>query len=220
MNSEAGRNVDCALVASHGGVVAAREDQLAAGARLEYFTLGWNALEAVVAVLAGQAASSLALLGFGLDSVIECLSGAVLLWRLRPGRDRPQVERQAQRLVAISFVLLAAWVAWQAGRSLLLREPPESSLPGIVLAAASVVVMPILARAKRRVARSLGSVALAVDSRQTDVCAYLSVILLLGLLLNEVAGWWWADPAAALGMVPIMLAEGIRAWRGHTSCGC
>ena len=187
--------------------------------RLEYLTVGWNLLEALVAVGAGLAAGSAALVGFGLDSLIESASGGALLWRLRSDEDAERRERIALRLVGVSFLLLAAYVAFDAGKSLLYVEPPEESPVGIGLAALSLAVMPLLARAKRRVAAQLGSRALAADSRQTDICAYLSAILLGGLLLNAAFGWWWADPLVALVMVPIIIREGVEALRGETCCG-
>jgi divalent metal cation (Fe/Co/Zn/Cd) transporter len=190
------------------------------GRLLEYFTLGWNLVEAAVAIVAGGLAGSSALLGFGLDSLIESTSGAVLLWRLQEGIEGERRERLALRLVGVSFLLLAAYVAWEAGRSLWRREVPDDSLIGILLAAVSLAVMPVLARAKRRVARRLGSSALEADSRQTDLCAVLSAILLGGLVLNWALGWWWADPAAALAMVPVIGAEGVRALRGERCDDC
>lgn len=197
-----------------------REATLARGLRLEYFTLGWNFLEALVALVAGFIAGSIALVGFGLDSVVEMLSGSVLLWRLHAdgGADRERAERTAVRLVGISFLLLAAYVAFDSLKTLLRRETPEESIPGIVLAVASLIVMPLLARAKRQVARSLDSGAMQADSRQTDICAYLSAILLGGLVVNAVLGWWWADPVAALIMVPLIAHEGIEAAQGRTCC--
>jgi len=189
------------------------------GRRLELLTLGWNVVEAVVAVAAGAAASSVALVGFGIDSVIECLSGAVLLWRLQDGAGIER-ERRALKLVGVSFLLLAAYVAFEAASGLIAREAPERSPVGIVLAALSVVVMPLLARAKRRVAVRLGSRALDADSRQTDLCAYLSAILLAGLGLNALLGWWWADGVAALAMVPIIVNEGREALRGEVCDDC
>ncbi|MBA2502173.1 MAG: cation transporter [Pyrinomonadaceae bacterium] len=185
------------------------------GRRLEYFTIGWNSLEAIVSIGAGVIAGSIALLGFGVDSVIETLSGAVLLWRLVSGEHREQI---ALRLVGVSFLLLAGYVAFDAVKSLLLRETPDASHVGIGLATLSLIVMPLLARAKRRVAVSLKSRALEADSRQTDICAYLSAILLAGLGMNALFGWWWADPVAGLVMIPIIAKEGIEALRGETCC--
>jgi divalent metal cation (Fe/Co/Zn/Cd) transporter len=196
-----------------------RDAHARAGRRLEHLTLGWNAVEAAVAISWGVAAGSSALVGFGIDSVIESVSGAVLLWRLQPGAAEWQREARAIRLVGASFLLLAAYVAFDAASSLWLHEPPAASAVGIGLSAASLVVMPLLARAKRRVASNLESRALAADARQTDLCAYLSAILLGGLTLNALLGWWWADPIAALMMVPIIAREGIDALRGER-CSC
>lgn len=189
-----------------------------AGRRLEYFTLGWNLIEAVVAVGAGLVAGSIALIGFGVDSVIESVSGSVLLWRLQTHHADERRERLALKLVGVSFLLLAAYVAVDATKTLVQRETPHASLVGIGLSVASLAVMPLLARAKRRVAARLESRALQADSRQTDLCAWLSAILLGGLALNAVWGWWWADPVAALLMVPIIAREGIEAMQGEARC--
>lgn len=190
-----------------------------AGRRLEYFTLGWNVIEAAVAITAGVLAGSIALIGFGSDSVIESLSGLVLLWRLQSHEADEKRERIALRLVGGCFLILAVYVGFEAVHSLIEREPPDASIVGIALATLSVIIMPILARAKRRVAVKLNSASLAADSRQTDLCAWLSAILLGGLGLNALFGWWWADPVAALVMVPIILREGIQALRGE-ECEC
>jgi divalent metal cation (Fe/Co/Zn/Cd) transporter len=201
--------------------VTTREAMVARGLRLEYFTLGWNLLEALVALVCGVIAGSIALVGFGLDSVVEVSSGSVLVWRLRADRhakNRERAERFAVRLVGVSFLLLVLYVAGDAIKTLLQRDTPEESIPGIVLAIASLIAMPLLARAKRRVARGLNSGAMQADSRQTDICAYLSAILLGGLLLNAALGWWWADPVAALIMVPFIAQEGIEAVQGKTCC--
>ncbi|MGH9580135.1 MAG: cation transporter, partial [Terriglobales bacterium] len=174
---------------------AERQTAVRRGVRLEIMTVGWNSLEAVIAVLAGLAAGSIALVGFGLDSVIEVSSGAVLLWRLRAeqrGGPGERAERVALRLVGVSFLALAAYVATDAAWSLWRRDVPQESYVGIALAVLSLMVMPLLARSKRRVAARLRSAALHADSRQTDICAYLSAILLGGLLLNAWMGWWWA----------------------------
>jgi divalent metal cation (Fe/Co/Zn/Cd) transporter len=191
---------------------------LSQGRRLEYLTLGWNSLEAVASIAAGVIAGSIALVGFGFDSVIECASGATLLWRLRDGGESR--ERMALKLVGASFLLLAAYVAWDAVTALLYREAPSESIFGICVAAASLVAMPLLARAKRKVARELNSSAMRADSRQTDLCAYLSAILLGGLVLNATLHWWWADPVAALVMVPVIVKEGWDGLRGKTCCEC
>jgi len=191
------------------------------GKRLEYFTLAWNSLEGVIAVLAGAWAGSISLVGFGVDSFIEVTSGAALLWRMGAEADahrRERIEKVALRIVGACFLVLAAYVTYEATTDLFRRQAPERSLPGIVLACASLVAMPLLSRAKRKVARGLGSVAMHADARQTEFCTYLSAILLGGLLLNAAFGLWWADPAAALVMVPIIAKEGIDALRGDPCC--
>jgi divalent metal cation (Fe/Co/Zn/Cd) transporter len=199
---------------------ATRAHQLRRGRRLEYFTLGWNMVEAAVAIGAGWLAGSIALVGFGVDSLIESLSGAILLWRLASPTHGESREQLALRLVGISFFLLAAYVCFEAIKSLIASELPKASVPGIVLAAVSLIVMPLLARAKRKVAANISSHALVADSRQTDICAYLSAILLGGLVLNALFGWWWADPIAALIMVPIIVREGFEAWQGEVCEQC
>jgi divalent metal cation (Fe/Co/Zn/Cd) transporter len=188
------------------------------GKALEYLTIGYNCLEGLIAIAAGILSGSVALIGFGLDSAIEVLSGATLLWRLHADVDetrRERVEQRALRIVGFSFLLLAAYVLFDAGKSLFRREPPDESIVGIVLAAVSLVVMPLLARAKRRVAAAIGSKALDADATQTALCTWLSAILLGGLVLNATLGWWWADPIAALVMVPIMIREGLEGIRGE-----
>lgn len=174
-----------------------------------------------MALIAGFLAGSVALVGFGLDSAVEVSSGAVLLWRLRADAHeirRERSERLALRLVGVCFIALAAYVGYEAVGSLISRSIPERSVVGIVLAAVSLVVMPILAKAKRRVAGWIDSSALVADARQTEFCTYLSAILLGGLLLNALFGWWWADPAAGLIMVPVILKEGVDGLRGKTCC--
>lgn len=187
------------------------------GRRLALLTVAWNVAEAVVAVGAGAIAGSPALLGFGIDSVIESASGGVMLWRF--GGAAEQRETRARKLVGVSLWLLAAYVAVEGSGALLRRSEPDVSLVGIALAALSVVAMPLLARAKRRANRGIASRAFHADSRQTDLCAWLSAILLAGLLLNAVLGWWWADPLASLCMVPIIAREGKEAFEG-TGCAC
>lgn len=198
-----------------------RQTAVAKGRTLEFATVGWNSLEAIVSVGAGVLAGSVALVGFGFDSVIESLSGMALLWRLH--RDDPakrdHSEALALKLVGWGFLALASYVAFDAVQSLVQKEEPEASTIGIIIAALSVVVMPILARAKRNVAAQIESRALEADARQTDICVYLSFILLAGLGLNWAFGLWWADPVAALAMVPIIVREGVGALRGE-SCGC
>lgn len=187
------------------------------GRRLEYLTIVWNSLEGLVAVVVGIVAGSIALVGFGFDSVIEVSSGAIILWRLVSGEHR---EKLALRLVGVSFLALAGYIAFDALTSLIYRDVPEASYLGIAIAALSLVVMPLLARAKRTVAAQLNSRAMHADSRQTDLCAYLSAILLGGLLLNAVFEWWWADPVAALVMVPIIVNGGFEALRGEKCDDC
>jgi len=201
--------------------VSTRAASIQRGLSLEYFTVAWNLLEAAVALVSGAVAGSIALIGFGLDSLIEVSSGGVLLWRLQADHEaerRETVERIALKLVGGSLLLLAVYVAGDSVVSLVRREAPERSVPGIALAVASLIAMPLLARAKRRVASELRSSALHADSRQTDICAYLSAILLLGLLLNAAFGWWWADPAAGLVMAPLIACEGSKALQGKTCC--
>jgi divalent metal cation (Fe/Co/Zn/Cd) transporter len=166
-------------------------------------------------------AGSIALVGFGFDSLIEVTSGAALLWRLHLDADesqRERVEAVTLRIVGVLFLVLAAYVSYDSIKSLVWREQPRESIPGIILASASVIVMPLLVRAKRKVARGIKSAALMADSKQTELCTYLSAILLAGLLLNTLVGWWWADPVAALVMVPIIVKEGIEGLRGETCC--
>src|SRR6266487_192621 len=191
------------------------------GRRLEYFTIGYNSLEGLIAVVAGLLAGSIALVGFGFDSLIEVTSGAALLWRLHSDTDesrREHVEAITLRIVGVCFLLLAAYVSYDSIKSLTWREEPRESIAGIILAIASLIVMPLLVRSKRKVARGIKSGALMADSKQTELCTYLSAILLAGLLLNALIGWWWADPVAALIMVPIIVKEGIEALRGETCC--
>jgi len=193
------------------------------GRRLEYFTIAWNALEGLVAVVAGAIAGSISLVGFGIDSFIEVTSGSVLLWRMSVDaevRRRELNERRALRIVGVCFLLLAAYIAYESVLDLWSRRAPEHSIPGIVLACVSLVVMPLLSRAKRKVGRALGSAAMHADAKQTEFCTYLSAILLAGLLLNTLFGLWWADTAAALVMVPIIAKEGIEGLQGKACAEC
>jgi|SRR5438094_341746 len=189
--------------------------------QLNVATLLYNSVEGVVALVAGALAGSIALKGFGLDSLIELAASLTALWRLRADNDaerREGVERLSLRVIGLLFLALAAYVGIDAVKALYSREAPSESIVGIVLAALSVVVMPLLARAKRTVAFQLGSGALAAESAQTSLCAYLSAILLGGLLLNATISWWWADPVAALAMVPIIAREGLEGIRGRSDC--
>jgi cation diffusion facilitator family transporter len=194
------------------------------GLRLEYLTVAWNVVEGLIAVGAGIAAGSIALIGFGIDSFVETISGAVLIWRLsaeaRGNLDDEAVERveeRAERFVGIAFLLLAAYVAFEAVRSLLHQEAPMASPIGIALTALSILVMLWLARAKRRTGEALGSRALVADAQQTYACWYLSVVTLTGLALNAAFGLWWADPVAALGIVVLLVKEGVEAIRGESA---
>jgi divalent metal cation (Fe/Co/Zn/Cd) transporter len=201
----------------------ARRTLVRRGLRLNALTIGYNALEAVVSLVAGVGAGSVALVGFGADSLIEVSSALAAQWRLRRDADtkrRAHAETRALRIVGWCFVALAAYVAIDSGKTLWLQEAPRSSVAGLVITAMSIVVMPLLARAKREVASGLSSAALRADARQTSLCAYLSAITLSGLVLNALLGWWWADPVAALCMVPIIAREGLEALRGDACADC
>ena len=199
-----------------------RDRDLGRASRLEYASVGYNVLEAVAGIAFGLAAGSVALVGFGLDSVVEASSATILLWRLRTEvsgrRTAAEAEGRAIRLVALAFFALAAYVGARSVWDLLTGARPEESIPGIVLAAASLIVMPILARAKRRLATSLDSRSLKADSMQTVLCTYLSAFLLVGLVANSLWGWWWADPAAGLAIAVIAVREGIVLWRERDLC--
>lgn len=208
------------VVDSRGTEAAGGAALLRRGRHLEYFTITWNVVEAIVSIWAGMVAGSSALIGFGVDSAIESSSGAALLWRLQARESHHEREEVALKLVGLSFFLLAAWVAYESVETLIRREPPSPSVAGIAVAALSLMIMPWLAHQKRRVASSIGSRALESDSRQTSLCAYLSAILLGGLVLNALLGWWWADQAAALIMVPIIVNEGLEALRGERCEAC
>jgi divalent metal cation (Fe/Co/Zn/Cd) transporter len=191
------------------------------GVTLDGVTVGYNALEGIVAIAAGVTAGSVALTGFGIDSVIEVTSGALLWWRLRAELGSaplgPTVERRAARGAGFLLLALGVYIVTESARRLLTGNRPETSLVGIVLTALSLIVMPLLARAKLNVAARLGSRALRADAHETIVCAWLSATTLLGLGLNAGLGWWWADPVAALAMLPLIIREGIEAWRGEAS---
>jgi cation diffusion facilitator family transporter len=182
--------------------------------RLEYVTVGWNVIEAFVAIGAGLIAGSVALIGFGVDSGIEVISAVGLLWRLRAAGPHAEVaeesaaEKRALYIVAATFFLLAAYITYEAIGSLLAREEPLTSPVGIGLSIVSLTVMPALAFAKQRTGRQMGSRALVADSKETWVCSYLSLVLLIGVGLYAAAGWWWADPIAALAMLPIIVWQG------------
>jgi divalent metal cation (Fe/Co/Zn/Cd) transporter len=193
------------------------------GRRLEYFTIVWNTLEGVIALVSGIFAGSISLVGFGIDSFVEVTSGSVLLWRMSVDSDmhrREANEKRALRIVGACFLLLAAYITYDSISDLWSKRAPEHSIAGIILACASLVVMPILSRAKRKVGRALSSAAMHADAKQTEFCTYLSAILLAGLLLNALFGLWWADPVAALIMVPIIAKEGIEGLQGKACDEC
>ena len=190
-----------------------RRAQLLAGASVAY-----NGVEAVIAIAAGLAAGSVALVGFGLDSTVEVSSGLIILWQFRHRMPESR-ERQALRLMAFSFFALAAYVGFESLRALISGHEPETSSVGIGLAIASLAIMPFLSWAQRRTGRALGSNAVVADSTQTLLCTYLSAVLLLGLILNATLGWSWADPVAGLIIAAVAVREGLEAWRGD-ACGC
>jgi divalent metal cation (Fe/Co/Zn/Cd) transporter len=182
--------------------------------RLEYLTITWNVIEAVVAVTSGIIAGSIALVGFGFDSSIEAFAASVVLWQFRGGADEER-EQRALRIIAVTFFVLAAYITVESLRDLFLaHEQAGTSAVGIVLAVVSLIVMPTLAWGKRRTGQQLNSATLIADSAETFLCAWLSAILLVGLVLNATVGWWWADPIAALGIAALAIREGLEAWRG------
>lgn len=192
------------------------------GLWLNYLTIAYNTVEAIVSLTAGIVAGSVALVGFGVDSGIEVTASLAAQWRLRADVEperRERVERASRRIIGISFLALAAYVTYESAKTLLTGEQPEASAVGLVILILSVIVMPLLAHAKRRVARALESGALEAESTQTSLCAYLSVIALAGVGLNALFGWWWADPVAALAMVPIIAREGVEGAWGEVACG-
>jgi len=192
------------------------------GRWLTWATIGYNCLEGLLSIGSGLLAGSVSLIGFGVDSFIEVSASLAAVWRLHVDRDatrREWAERLAQRLIGLSFLALAGYVAVGATRSLVTRAEPDASPIGIAIAAASLVVMPLLARAKRRVAARLSSGALGAEARQTEICMYLSAILLGGLVLNAAFSWWWADPVAGIVMTPFIAWEGIEGLRGRHACG-
>ena len=176
------------------------------------FTAAYNVAEAVASIASGVVALSVALIGFGLDSGIEVSAAVILLWRLRRDHLREETEHRALRAIGVTFLLLAAFVVAQASWTLYIRTEPEPSLPGIVIAVLSLSLMPPLAVMKRRIGKQIGSAAMEAESMETVVCSILSATLLVGLGANWAFGWWWADPAAALAMVPFLLYEGWEAW--------
>jgi divalent metal cation (Fe/Co/Zn/Cd) transporter len=203
--------------------IAGREALVLRGIRLSYATIAYNSAEAIASLIAGLLAGSVALLGFGIDSVIEVSASGAAQWRLRSDLDearRSRSENLTHRFVGVCFLALAAYVSIDSARTLWLRERPDRTIAGIVILSMSVVVMPLLARAKLKVASAMESGALRAEARQTSLCAYLSVIALAGVFLNATLGWWWADPLAALAMVPIILAEAIEGLRAKPTTDC
>ena len=199
---------------SHSPVTACRVALHRRAVRLEYFTIGWNVIEAVVAIGAGIVAGSVALIGFGVDSGIEVISAVGLLWRLRkagphaPVAEESAAEKRALYIVAITFFLLAAYISFEAVSSLVQREEPLTSPVGIVLSILSLAVMPVLAFAKQRTGQEMSSRALVADSKETWVCSYLSLALLVSVGAYALLGWWWADPVGALAMLPVIVWQG------------
>jgi divalent metal cation (Fe/Co/Zn/Cd) transporter len=204
-------------------IIANRAQEVGRGKRLEYFTIAWNTVEGIVAVIAGAIAGSISLMGFGIDSFIEVLSGSALLWRMSVDahvEQRRRNEKRALRIVGLCFVGLAVYIAYESISDLVRHRAPQHSVPGIVLACASLVVMPLLSRAKHKVATHLGSGAMHADAQQTQFCTYLSAILLGGLIMNSAFGLWWTDPTTALIMVPLIANEGIEGIRGQACRDC
>lgn len=201
-----------------------RKDLVRRGRMLAWFTIVWNAIEGVAGIAAGIAAGSIALIGFGIDSYVEVFAGSVIIWRLSKERHGEAVseaaEQRAVRLIALTFLLLAVGVGVESIRRLASGERPDESWFGIGLAVVSLVVMPLLARAKRRVGERLGSRAVTADATETVLCVWLSAILLVGLGANAAFGWWWADPLAALGVVYVAAREGIEHWRAEELDDC
>lgn len=201
-----------------------RRDLVRRGVVLAWFTIAWNSIEGIAGIVSGIVAGSIALVGFGVDSYVEVFAGSVILWRL--GRERhgdelsEAAERRAVRLIAITFLALALGVGVESIRKLAVGAEPDESLFGMGLAIVSLVVMPLLARAKRRVGEQLGSRAVTADATETSLCVWMSAILLIGLAANAVFGWWWADPLAGLGIVYVAGREGIEHWRADELDDC
>ncbi len=227
MNTELDTRVD-AVCHCRGGCAERRlrSDLVDQALRLEYLTVAWNVIEGVVAISAALTAGSVAVLGFGIDSFVECASALVMIWRLRSERRHRHseqrldaLEHRARRLVAVSLVGLAGYIAFDAISTLWTGEHPAFTTIGVALLAISIAVMLWLARAKRRIARALDSGAMEADAFQTTACWWLSVTALLGVVLNGTLGWWWADPVAALVIAALILREGRNAWKGKR-CAC
>jgi len=200
-----------------------RSELVRRGLLLNYLTIGYNVLEAVVSLTAGVVAGSVALVGFGVDSGIEVTSSVAALWRLRvdhSASERERIERASHRVIGVAFLLLGVYVTVDGAMALWSHEAPRASAMGLAILIASVIVMPLLATAKRNVAQAMRSRALEAEAKQTSLCAYLSAIALVGVALNAILGWWWADPICALAMVPIIAKEGWEGIRGDDRCEC
>lgn len=215
----------CCESVSNENLAKVREARIRTGLRLEYLTLAWEVVEAGVAIGAAIAAGSVALLGFGVDSLAEIASALILIWRLKAEghggapEHLEAVDLRARRMVGLSLIVLAAYIAFEAATALVYVAKPAPSIPGIAVSAAAMVVMWLLGRSKRRAAGALGSAALFSDAFQATACFWLCLITITGLGLNMGLGWWWADPAAAIGAVYFIAREGIAAWRGE-ECDC
>jgi divalent metal cation (Fe/Co/Zn/Cd) transporter len=205
-------------------MIVGTENVVKRGQRLAWLTIGWNTVEGVVAVASGIVAGSVALVGFGVDSYVEVFAGAVILWRLTKEvhgeRVSEQAERRAVKLIAATFVVLAVGIGVESVRKLVSGERPRESVAGIAITIVSLIVMPVLARAKRRVGRQIGSRAVEADATETTLCVWMSAIVLSGLVLNSLFGWWWADPLAGFGIVYVAGREGIEHWRHEVLDDC
>jgi divalent metal cation (Fe/Co/Zn/Cd) transporter len=208
------------MLTMHRAPSAQRQAQLVTRARkLAWLGIAWHVAEAAIAIAAGLAATSIALIGFGADSLIESVAGLVVVWRFAETRqDSERAERRAQRMIGASFGVIGVYVAVEAVRALMIGTHPEASWVGIGLAAVTLATMPLLARAKARVGDELHSSATVSEGRQNLLCAYLSAGLLVGLGANALLGWWWADPITALAIAGVALYEGREAWRGNACC--
>ncbi len=206
------------------GAVVDRPALTRKGTKLAWLTIGWNTIEGLVAIASGVVAGSIALIGFGVDSYVEVFAGAVILWRLSKEAHgqhvSEQAERRAVKLIAATFLFLAVGIAIESIRKLVTGEHPGASPVGIAVTIVSLIVMPLLARAKRRVGKQLDSRAVQADATETVLCVYLSAIVLLGLVLNAAFGWWWADPLAGFGIVYVAGREGFEHWRAEEVDDC
>lgn len=213
-------SMESGLLTIHRSQSPPNRDRLVARARtLAWGGIAWHVAEAAIALGAGVVAGSVALVGFGMDSLIETIAGLIVVWRFAAARiNSESAELRAQRLIAASFVLLAAYIAVEAARSLIEADHPSASWVGIGLAAVTLIAMPLLAKAKAKVGNELHSSATVSEGRQNMVCAYLSAGLLMGLGANAILGWWWADPVTALGIAGVALYEARQSWRGNACC--